>query len=214
VKNTAEKPPARVGLDERSSRDHLLDAASAAMIEEGSADVSLHAIARKAGLTAPLVTYHFGSKEGLLLALARRDTNRSLEQLQELVAMTVPPEKKLRIHISGIIRNYAKRPYLNGLLNLLLRDEGSETARTIKETFVAPLAQAQRDIIEEGIRAGRFRAIDPAMAYFVIIGACQYFFSNAITVKHILDGEPDEAAVERYAQEVVDMVLNGLFLRP
>ena len=36
----------------------------------------------------------------------------------------------------------------------------------------------------------------------------------AITVKHILDGEPDEAAVERYAQEVVDMVLNGLFLRP
>lgn len=214
MKNTAEKPPARVGLDERSSRDHLLDAASAAMIEEGSADVSLHAIARKAGLTAPLVTYHFGSKEGLLLALARRDTNRSLEQLQELVAMTVPPEKKLRIHISGIIRNYAKRPYLNGLLNLLLRDEGSETARTIKETFVAPLAQAQRDIIEEGIRAGRFRAIDPAMAYFVIIGACQYFFSNAITVKHILDGEPDEAAVERYAQEVVDMVLNGLFLRP
>lgn len=205
--------PAREGMDERSSRDHLLDAASAAMIEEGTADVSLHAIARKAGLTAPLVTYHFGSKEGLLLALARRDTNRSLEQLQELVAMTVPPEKKLRIHISGIIRNYAKRPYLNGLLNLLLRDETSETARIIKETFVAPLALAQRTIIEEGIAAGRFRRIDSAMAYFVIIGACQYFFSNRITVRHILEGEADEAAVERYAQEVVDVVLNGLFVR-
>lgn len=206
--------PSREGVDEKSSREHLLDAASAVMIEEGTADVSLHAIARKAGLTAPLVTYHFGSKEGLLLALARRATGRSMEQLQELVAMPVPPEKKLRIHISGIIRNYARYPYLNNLLNLLLRQETSETAQSLKAAFVAPLADAQRAIIEEGVASGRFRPIDPALAYFMITGAAQsYFSSNRITVKLILGAEPDQEEVERYAREVGNMILNGMLLR-
>src|SRR5687768_15549577 len=105
--------PAKIRVDDRSGREQLLDAAALAMTEAESVHIPLSAIARKAGVTAPLVTYHFGTKEGLLLALARRDTERALEQLQQLLAMDVPADEMLRIHISGIIRTYARRPYLN-----------------------------------------------------------------------------------------------------
>ena len=60
---------ARLGA---SARDILLDAARDLMIETGSSDVSLHALARRAGVTAPLVKYYFGGKEGLLTALVDR----------------------------------------------------------------------------------------------------------------------------------------------
>lgn len=208
---TSAKPPPK--SDERSGRELLLDAASAVMTEAESADVPLSAIAQRAGLTTPLTTYHFKTKEGLLLALARRDTSLALEQLRELLAMDLPADEMLRIHISGIIRNYSRRPYLNQLLSLLLRDEESASAKEIKTTFVQPLAAAQRAIIERGIAEGRFRPIDPSFAYFIIVGACRDFFTNKITVKTVLGGEPDEATVGRYARTVVDFLFNGLTTR-
>jgi TetR/AcrR family transcriptional regulator len=199
-----------VVADDRSGRDQLLDAAAAVMTEAESVHVPLSAIARRAGLTAPLATYHFKTKDGLLLALARRDTEAALAQLRELLAMDLPPDKMLRIHISGIIRNYARRPYFNQLLNLLLRDEGSPAAREIKETFVAPLAAAQRSIIERGVAEGLFRPVDPAFAYFIITGACRDFFTNKITVKTILGGEPNQQLVDQYTRTVVELLFKGL----
>ena len=183
------------------------------MIESESVDVSLQAIALKAGLTAPLIGYYFGGKEGLLRALARRDTQRALTQLRGLLAMELAPEEMLRIHVSGIIHNYARRPYLNALFNHLLRDETSASAREIKESFVEPLAAAQRDIIANGIAAGRFRAVDPTLAYFMIVGACQYLFNNKITVAGLLKGDLDDEGVDRYARFVVDTLLKGLTVR-
>lgn len=201
---------AKIRADDRSGREQLLDAAALAMTEAESVHVPLSAIARKAGVTAPLVTYHFGTKEGLLLALARRDIDRALAQLQQLLAMDVPADEMLRIHILGIIRTYARRPYLNQLLNLLLRDEASPPAREIKQAFVVPLAAAQRAIIERGVAEGRFRPIDPALAYFVIVGACRDFFTNKITVRTVLGREPDEDALKRYAKTVTEVLFDGL----
>ncbi|MDP3769185.1 MAG: TetR family transcriptional regulator, partial [Dehalococcoidia bacterium] len=213
ARTSAKPSSAAARPDDRSGRDQLLDAASAVMTEAESADVPLSAIAQRAGLTTPLTTYHFKTKKGLLLALARRDTERALSQLEDLLRMDLPPEEMLRIHISGIIRNYARRPYLNQLLSLLLRDEDSAAAREIKETFVMPLAAAQRTIIERGIAQGRFRPVDPAFAYFFIVGACRDFFTNKITVKTILGGEPDDATVDRYTKTVIELLFNGLAAR-
>lgn len=197
-------------VDERSGRDQLLEAASLVMKDAESVHVSLSAIARRAGLTAPLATYYFKTKEGLLLALAHRDTERALKQLQQLVEMDLPAEEMLRIHISGIIRNYAKHPYLNQLLSLLLRDEKSAAAQEMKEAFVVPLAAAQRAIIERGVAEGRFRPVDPAFVYFIVVGACRDLFTNKITVKTVLGGEPDEDTISRYTRAVVELLFNGL----
>lgn len=205
--------PTAARREEPPGREMLLDAAAAVMTRAESVNVSLSVIARAAGVTAPLVTYHFKTKEGLLRALVRRDTGRALSQLKKLIAMDLPADEMLRLHIVGIIRSYARRPYLNQLLNLLLRDEASPTAQEVKETFVQPLADAQRAIIARGVAEGRFRPVDAAFAYFIIVGACRDFFTNKITVKTVLGQDPDEATVDRYARTVVDVLFGGL-VRP
>ncbi|WIM99258.1 TetR family transcriptional regulator [Actinoplanes oblitus] len=55
------------------SDDEILDAAAAAVAESGPAAVTLSQIGALAGLTAGALSQRFGSKRGLLLALARRD---------------------------------------------------------------------------------------------------------------------------------------------
>jgi TetR/AcrR family transcriptional regulator len=199
------------GRSEGPSRDVLLQAASDLMIELGTPEVSLHAIARKAGVTAPLVKYYFGSKEGLLVALVERDTARSLAQLDGLNAMAIDPLAKLKIHITGIVRTYSRYPYLVGLLNYLLRESRTEASERIKASFVTPLIDAQRRIIDEGVAAGQFRAIDPDKLYFVIVGACQYLFSSRVAFADIMDGKLGDAQFAAdFPATVIDVILNGL----
>lgn len=199
------------GRGEGPSRDVLLQAASDLMIELGTPEVSLHAIARKAGVTAPLVKYYFGSKEGLLVALVERDTARSLAQLDGLNAMAIEPLAKLRIHVAGIVRTYSRFPYLVGLLNHLLRETQGDASERIKASFVTPLIDAQRKIVEEGVAAGQFRAIDPDQLYFIIVGACQYLFSSRVAFANILEGKlQDEAFQHDFPNTVIDVILNGL----
>ncbi len=199
------------GRGEGPARETLLQAASDLMIELGTPEVSLHAIARKAGVTAPLVKYYFGSKEGLLVALVERDTARSLAQLDGLNAMPLDPLAKLKIHIAGIARTYSRYPYLVGLLNHLLRESRSDASERIKASFVTPLIDAQRRIIEAGVAAGQFRAVDPEKLYFVIVGACQYLFSSKVAFANIMNGKLDDPQFERdFPATVIDVILNGL----
>jgi len=203
--------PAGAGRSENSARDVLLQSASDLMIELGTPEVSLHAIARRAGVTAPLVKYYFGSKEGLLVALVERDTARSLAQLDGLNAMPIEPLAKLKIHITGIVRTYSRYPYLVGLLNHLLRETQGEASERIKASFVTPLIEAQRRIIEEGVAAGQFRAIDPDQLYFIVVGACQYLFSSRVAFAQIMDGKlADDAFARDFPNTVLDVILNGL----
>lgn len=196
---------------EGDARDVLLNAASELMIEMGTHDVSLHAIARKAGFAAPLVKYYFGSKEGLLVALVERDTERSLTQLKDLLAMPIDPVAKMRIHITGIIRTYARYPYLLGLLGEILRGHGFNSKDKIKQSFALPLIEAQRQIVEEGIQDGSFRDLDPDQLYFFIVGACQYLFAARVAFRDVMGGKPaDPEFAKDFAATAVDIILNGM----
>lgn len=63
-------------------REALLDAAERAILAEGFAGASTRRIAHEAGVPLSLVHYHFGGKEGLLVALVERtrQRNRSVAQ--------------------------------------------------------------------------------------------------------------------------------------
>src|ERR1700740_320442 len=89
-----------------TTADRLLVAASELMIERNSIDVSLSDIAQKSGINAALVKYHFGNKDGLLLALLARDAANEAANLEYLLAQSITPTEKLKLHIAGIIRAY------------------------------------------------------------------------------------------------------------
>jgi AcrR family transcriptional regulator len=64
-----------------SQRQVLLDAAVELHADGGSRGTSLASIAERAGVTAPAITHHFGSKRGLLLAIVDELDRRDAEVL-------------------------------------------------------------------------------------------------------------------------------------
>jgi AcrR family transcriptional regulator len=62
-------------------REQLLDATKAVVSSEGFHGVSIEAVARRAGITRPIVYRHFDDLGELLDALVVRETGRALAQL-------------------------------------------------------------------------------------------------------------------------------------
>jgi AcrR family transcriptional regulator len=62
-------------------REQVLDAAMEIVSTEGFQGVSIQSVARRAGITRPIVYEHFGSLHGLLDALVKREMRQALGQV-------------------------------------------------------------------------------------------------------------------------------------
>lgn len=168
--------PNRLPSGKNSTAEKLLVAASELMIERSSIEISLSDIAQKSGANAALVKYHFGNKDGLLLALLARDAATEMSNLEYLLAQPITSTAKLKLHIAGIIRAYHRFPYMNRLIHYLLHESVSGSADEVSKFFVAPLLDFHRRLLAEGVSRGEFRQTDPVLFYTSLIGACDHLF--------------------------------------
>jgi AcrR family transcriptional regulator len=194
-----------------SSANQLLEATSQILTQRNSIDVSFSEIAEKSGLNSALIKYHFGSKEGLLVALVRRDAATSLQQLDWLVQMRLPPDKKIRLHVKGIINTYVKYPYLNRLIHTLLTGGAEAITQEITDFFVKPLVDSQSKILDEGVQLGYFRQVQHMFFYYSILGACDHLFFGRYSRKHVYGvDEISEKMKDEYIGFVTDLALQIL----
>lgn len=73
--------PSRMTAPER--REQLLDVTTAIVSEQGFPAVSIDSVARRAGISRPIVYQHFGDLPGLLTAVVEREMARALAQVSE-----------------------------------------------------------------------------------------------------------------------------------
>jgi AcrR family transcriptional regulator len=64
-------------------REQLLDVTTLIIAEAGFQAVSIQSVARRAGISRPIVYEHFGDLSGLLEALVEREVERALDQVAE-----------------------------------------------------------------------------------------------------------------------------------
>jgi AcrR family transcriptional regulator len=72
-------------------REDLLEAAIAHVADHGIADLSLRALAAELGTSHRMLIHHFGSKEGLWVAIVREVERRQLALLDDLVPDPAQP---------------------------------------------------------------------------------------------------------------------------
>jgi AcrR family transcriptional regulator len=83
--------PARRGnAGDPTVRNALLDGAQHLMLTEGYAAATTRRVANHAGVNSALVSYYFGSLDGMFIALFRRGAERSFERLKEALGSSQP----------------------------------------------------------------------------------------------------------------------------
>ncbi len=206
--------PNKLAAGRNATAEKLLVAASELMIERSSIDVSLSDIAQKSGANAALVKYHFGNKDGLLLALLARDAATEVANLEYLLAQPISPTAKLKLHIGGIIRAYHRFPYMNRLIHYLLHESNAEAADEVSKFFVAPLLDFHRRLLAEGIEVGEFREVDPVLFYTSLIGACDHlFFGRPAMSRATGVGPVTDDVCRQYIAHMEALICGGILKR-
>src|SRR3981189_84146 len=203
--------PTRLQASKNTTAEKLLVAASELMIERSSIEVSLSDIAQKSGVNAALVKYHFGNKDGLLLALLARDAATEVANLEYLLAQPIAPTAKLRLHIAGITRPYHQFPYMNRLIHYLLHESSADAADEVSKFFVAPLLDFHRRLLAEGIKAGEFRAIDPVLFSTSLFGACDHLcFGRHAMSRATGVGPVTDEVCRQYIRHMEALICGGM----
>src|SRR6478609_2404364 len=191
--------------------DKLLLAASELMISSNSIEVSLSEIAQQSGVNAALVKYHFGNKDGLLLALLERDAANEMTNLEYLLEQPISATAKLRLHIAGIIKAYNQFPYMNRLIHYLLHESSDKSADEVSKFFVGPLLNFHRRLLAEGHKTGEFRVVDPVLFYTSLIGACDnLFFSRHAMSRAIGVGPVTDDVCRQYIKHMETLICGGI----
>jgi AcrR family transcriptional regulator len=102
-------------LEAGSERDRIIDAAYRCLRETDGATVAVADILEAAGLGTRAYYRHFGSKDDLMLAMFRRDSERVLAEL-ESAAMAASPADALRGYIGVMMRLVSDRRRMRRVL--------------------------------------------------------------------------------------------------
>src|SRR3981189_2796841 len=205
--------PNRIPGGKNTTAEKLPVAASELMSERSSIEVSLSDIAQKSGVNAALVKYHFGNKDGLLMALLARDAATGVTQLEYRLAQPIAPTAKLKLHIAGIIRAYHQFPYMNRLIHYLLHESSAEAADEVSKFFVAPLLDFHRRLLAEGVKAGEFRTIDPVLFYTSLIGACDHLLFGRHAMSRATGvGPATQKVCRQYIRHMEALICGGMLM--
>jgi AcrR family transcriptional regulator len=101
---SAVTPKPRLSAAER--REQLLDVTKELVGEQGFHGVSIEGIARRAGITRPVVYAHFDDLDALLEAMLQREALRALTQLETILPGELPAGEDRSAALLSSLRSY------------------------------------------------------------------------------------------------------------
>ncbi len=159
------------------SRARVFAAAAAEFAARGYAGASVDRIARAARLNKAMIYYHFTSKAALYRAILRDMFDAVRTRVGEVAASDAAPDDKIRAYVEAIATEAEARPHFPSIwLREIAEGAGHVDAATLG--YVRDVLAALGGIIEEGVRAGRFRPAPPLLIQAGIIAPLMFFLAT------------------------------------
>lgn len=191
-------------------RERILHAALECFGAFGFAGTSTRAVADRAGISHPLLIYHFQSKEQLWRSTMGDVIERYRTELQVRLDRTDPddPRAGLEAFIENFVEFSARTPQLHRIMTQQSTQGSDRIAWLIGEGLRESFEQICR-LIRRGQSAGRVRKGEPARLYYAVIGLGGTPFSVSTEVQLLTGRDVFDRAELR---AVIELIHAFLFL--
>lgn len=158
-------------------RERILQEARRLFVERGYRGLSMREIADAVGFSKAALYYHFRDKEELFAAVV----HAVVQELGEMVATALASAPTRRAALTEIVQAILAQPPEHQALTRLVSQELCELSEQQRSAlveeyyrlFLGRLHQA----IAQGTAAGEFRAVDPVVATWALLGMLQPYFA-------------------------------------
>jgi len=167
--------PSRVDRRKAATAAAILKAAQHQFLARGYYATKIEDIATQAGVATGSIYVHFGSKEGLYLALLERALHVEERYLAAAFGSDMSPADQLVAAGEAYLKFYVEHPGYFRMLAFPTFVSGWKKKPSPTAVRIARLAETQIDrlaaAIEEAVRAGLVRKVDPQRAAKFLWGA-------------------------------------------
>ena len=199
-----------------ASRSTILAAALAEFAGQGLAGARMDAIASAAGVNKALLYYYFRSKDALYAAVLEEFFQRLQMRVHRALDSDAGAGKRVllyaRAHFDSVAESLHYARLFQGEMMSAGR-EGSSHLSHIVDQYIRPISLRVLEVLQEGIGAGEFRAVDPAQFAPTMVSSIVWYFVVAPVLRRLRPGDPysPQAIAERRAA-VLDFLAAALFV--
>jgi len=163
--------------DPRGSRARLFRAAAAEFAARGFAGASVDRIAVTAKVNKAMIYYHFSSKAALYQEVLGDMFHAVASRTRSVAASDATPEDKLRQFVEAIADEAEARPHFPPIWFREIAEGGAHLGATTLADITS-VVQALAAILQQGIRARRFRRVNPLLVHGGIVGPLLMYFAS------------------------------------
>jgi TetR/AcrR family transcriptional regulator len=210
----AETPSRRRGRTSKISRERILDASLVEFAKHGYEGATTASVARRIGVTQPLIHYHFGSKEALWRAAVELAFSQMAGLLEDMgeESHSSDPRQRMREIVRRFVRFSAKHPEVS---RLIIAESAVPGPRLewMTEKHLRPLIRRVEQTFRAGRDAGIVKDLSLESLIFVFLGALPHFFDGAPLIGLLWGIDPaDEEHVEKYADTLIEVLASGVLV--
>ncbi|MBN1382613.1 MAG: TetR/AcrR family transcriptional regulator [Deltaproteobacteria bacterium] len=184
-------------------KDNIIESALQIFAEKGYTDATMTDIAKKAGVSTPVLYGYFKTKEDLLFTIPEKLSEEPVRTMDLALPYFRRAEEKIRMIVQGYLSLYENNPLYASLVMLELKTNRN-FLKTKAYITIQKVARTLLESIREGISDGTFKEdTDALLVRSMILGTIEH-----ICINKILLGEPKN--LEVYIDPLVDTILDGI----
>ena len=155
------------------SKDAILNEAKQLFSTKGYRGTTLGDLTKSFGVSRPSIYYYYKSKMEILSELHSKGFNNAMSNFDEVLTTNLPTKEKFRKILEMHTRILANDTELSKVFYL---DEMEMPDKLRKEIRKRRRGYTDRiiEVYKKGVSEGIFKNIDPKMAVYLLLGACNW----------------------------------------
>lgn len=174
-------------------------------------ELTLAAVAQRAGVHPALIRYYFGTKDGLLTAATQQLVEGEHDTVRPSVQSNAPLGDKLSARLRGMIELIEANPHFHRLvMDQIYQKSSEDKGKALLGRVTSRGMQLTVSMLHDNPQAP-IRAIDPRFLHIALIGLTEFFTAAGPLLSELFGEDADPAELKtRYVNFLTDLILHGL----
>ena len=198
------------------SRAAILKAAVGEFAEHGIAGARTDAIARAAHVNKALLYYYFKDKDALYEAVLDHVFSGLRAQVTPVLDSDLPPRQKMLEYLGAYFDYIAANPRFPRVVQgewVRSGAKGSAAMQRVARKYFRPIFEKLSEVLQEGIRTGEFRAVNPMDFLPSVVAVIVFYFTTAPVMKALMKVDPlSEERIRERRAFVLEFITAALFV--
>ena len=200
--------------DSAVGRDALIKATRELLRTVPPAKMTRLDIARHAGVDPALIRYYFGDKSRLMAEVVL-EVLRDMRAARERRASTTGLDDRLRSRLANSVQLFQEHPHHYSLvLEQIFTGIEPKLREMWRRDVIQPGMAELTSIIEDGIKRGELRRVDPRFLHLLIVAAGEFYATGRAVLEDLFGRQAVDAKLERaYVEFLFDLFMYGMAKR-